>query len=484
MQSRRKQRYTRAEDALAKSLKRYKPEPTAQELQIRALEQVTALLSAHAKDAQERATKLRGVLADDHKETDPQAYAALQRERWMEEKRRSVVDIEAKAVREQIVSLSRFGGKSKTVKEEQRPQMTAEEARQQANLAKFFQLSPTRKPMSSRKKSSPSSYDRAPRRMTMNDAPPMLLRTSIVSTFTPYTQGHTRSVSLDAKPGNRSSTASSRYPNSAPLAVVAEDTNMEQPLITLVQAPSVQPPIPAQPRAHLSTPIAKPRHSSIPLPSDPSPGFATIFPRATPRLRADILAGMEDIEAELPGYALDLIGDLDYIPDHISLRPPDRASDRSRVPPSPPADTGSNESSSLKPHKSRPLQGWTHPPSFLRKSHASSPTKKLRSDPHGPLSNLFAISETSPTTAIPIPIPNPTYPSSADELMTSLPMPVPNGHNQDAATVSTTSSIPRTSTSTASSFEIIHASPQTPHANVQSLPSKPLRQRFTFIGRK
>jgi hypothetical protein len=45
-------------------------------------------------------------------------------------------------------------------------------------------------------------------------------------------------------------------------------------------------------------------------------------------------------------------------------------------------------------------------------------------------------------------------------------------------------SIPRTSTSTASSFEIVHTIPHIPHADAQTAPSKPVKQRFSFLGRK
>jgi hypothetical protein len=492
MQSRRGQRYTRSEEALAKSLKRCKPEPSAQELQIRALEQVTAILSARAKDAQERAAKLRGAMSDKHTETDPQTFATMQRERWMEEKRKSVVDSEAKVVREQIVSLSRFGGKIKTIKRaEAQSKMTSEETRRQANLAKFFELSPTRKPISSRKRSSPSSYDRAPRRVTMNDAPPMLLRTSIMSTFTPYTPGHARSISLDAKLGNRSSTASSRYQGNSSLAAVAEDadTGLERSIVTIPPAvqvsetqPSISIPSEAEPMptiTHVPAPISKsqpkPQPSVIPSSSSPSSGFVTIFAPATLRSKADILAGMADIEAELPGYAVDLIGDLDGIHDHISLRPTTTTS--------PPASNETTTPSRHKSPKPRSFQEWSHSPSILlRKSRSTSPTKiasRTPSLPHSPLSNLFSISETvSTTTAIPIPIPNPKPSSSTHDSMLSFPF--PHGRSEDVA-----ATIPRTSTSTTgSSFEIIHTSPHMPHPDVQSSPSKLLRQRFAFIGRK
>ncbi|KIM84986.1 hypothetical protein PILCRDRAFT_377797 [Piloderma croceum F 1598] len=546
MQSRRKQRYTRAEEALAKSLKQRKPSPTAQQLQIRALEQVTALLRLHAQEAQERATKLRGVLAQSRNggvggkgkgegtpPLDPEVIRAMQRERWMEEKRKGVVDCEAEAVREQIVSLSQFGGKSnnRVVLPSQGTTavgvvvMDEETKRRANNLAKFFELSPTRKPISSRKKSlssltsssssSSSSYDRAPRRVTMNDAPPMLLRTSIASSFTPYTQSnHARSISLDGgKVGNRSSTASStRYLGNASLAAVAEDTTGDTniPVSPIPPTPTLTHALPP------STPTTSSSLPTLPTPPPPKPNFphrtptlptgtagtATIY---TPILRskADILASMgKQVEdgVEVPRYALDLIGDLDYIPEGISVLCAGAGAGG--------GVGGGGEREREVVSRNRYFKaGLPNPRSLIRKSSpttptptstpTTTPTKKQRprpqSHPHPPnnplLSNLFSISESSQTTAIPIPIPIPL--ASHDSTM-SLPIPfirdgdgdgVRNRHSVSSAAATATGALRTSTSTTSSSFEIVHPIPHVPHAQNGS-PTKPARQRFSFLGRK
>lgn len=471
IESRRQQRYSRAEQALASSLKHCKPEPTPQELQIRALEQVTTLLGAHAKDAQERASKLREFLAD--RETDPQLYIAMQKERWMEEKRLSVMDSEAKAIREQLVSLGRFGSSRKRAGNEPKSALTDDERKRRTNLVKFFESSPTRKSISSRKPLS-TLYERSPRRVTMNDAPPMLLRSSIASTFTPYAQGHLRSLSLDSKPDNCPSTSSIsphslrqtfRYPNNAPLATVAEDTAVDQSASvpsTDSKPPSIADSQPSLTSSRCSTP-APSTTDVVPVQSQTltatpfEDGFATIYVPAVLRSKADILADM--VEIKLPAYALDLMEDFDDMHDRIPFQS-SALNPTSATPATlPPSGRSSihvptpHEPTTPSRHRSlRSFRGLSSPRSFLRRSSSPpppppSPSKKSL---HRPLSNLFSISESSTA-----------KPSSSSSSARSLPNPRSQHGNN--------TSIPL-------SFDNINSSlPQNSASG--------LRRHFAFLGR-
>lgn len=464
-ESRRQQRYSRAEQALVSSLKQCSPEPALQELQIRALEQVTALLSAHARDARDRSAKLRESLGA--KDTDPQIYIAMQKERWMEEKRQCVVDSEIKAVQDHLVSMNRFGRRSIARGDcgEIISKPMDKDARKRANLAKFFESSPTRTPISSRR----SSVDqRAPRRVTMNDAPPMRLRTSIASTFTPYDKGHLRSISLDAKLGNRASTSSLtsrsslKHPfGSTPLEIVAEVTGNSETSAVLPRS-SIDMGVPtlseSMSDSAISTrsPTPPPSNSMVPSPGD---GVAVIYTPAKLRSKAAILASMDDVQLQLPSYALDLMEDLDNLtirqPMPFQTATPSANADSSSVLATPTrrkaaASTTVQESpepsTPSRRRSIRSLGNLSRSRSLLRKprprpsSPPESPTKPSHSQNNRPLSNLFSISESSSSTTIPN--------RPARNSMLSLPF--PRGRNADLNNTST-ANIPTSSSQAHSS---------------------------------
>src|ERR1700733_11638218 len=89
-------RYSTVEEKLATSFEHCNTEPSPQELQIRALKQAMSMLSSHAQDSRERVERLRVVLAN--RKVEPEVYKNLQRERWMEEKRRMIVAQETKVL--------------------------------------------------------------------------------------------------------------------------------------------------------------------------------------------------------------------------------------------------------------------------------------------------------------------------------------------------------------------------------------------------
>ena len=421
VESRRRQRYLRAEQALVSSLKQCGPEPTVQELQIRALEQVTGILSAHAREARDRSAKLRELLGS--KDLDPQTYLAMQKERWMEEKRQIVVDSEIKAMQDHLVSINRFGRCSiaRGDRGESASKLVDNEARKRANLAKFFERSSTRTPISSMSRHSVSHNQRTPRRVTMTDAPPLRLRTSIASTFTPYNVGHLRSISLDAEPSNKVSTSSLTFRSSlnkpfgsTPLEVVAEVTSNSN--TSVLPRSSIDMGVPMLSESMSESAISTrsptpppPSNSIVPSPGD---GVAMIYTPVKLRSKADILAGMDDVQLQLPSYALELIEDLD----NLTFRQPlpfrtvapsvEAGSSLLATPTRRKATASILVQESLEPNTSSRRRTIISLGSLsrLRKSRPStpeSPAKPCHSQNNRPLSNLFSITESSSSSAVP-----------------------------------------------------------------------------------
>ncbi|KAF9500059.1 hypothetical protein BDN71DRAFT_1263174 [Pleurotus eryngii] len=127
----RQKRYTLAEQSLKNAFKHSESvQPASRELQIRALKQATEMLTSRARDAQERIETLRSRLSD--RQVDPSVFAALQQERWKEEKRQAIIQEEVMVLQKQLQSLATSATESATP--------TVEE-RRLANLARFLQTS-------------------------------------------------------------------------------------------------------------------------------------------------------------------------------------------------------------------------------------------------------------------------------------------------------------------------------------------------------
>lgn len=126
----RQKRYTLAEQSLKNAFKHSESvQPAARELQIRALKQATEMLTSRARDAQERIETLRSRLSD--RQVDPSVYAALQQERWKEEKRQAIIQEEVVVLQKQLQSLATSATSTTHTAEERRL----------ANLARFLQTS-------------------------------------------------------------------------------------------------------------------------------------------------------------------------------------------------------------------------------------------------------------------------------------------------------------------------------------------------------
>ncbi|KAL0945425.1 hypothetical protein HGRIS_000917 [Hohenbuehelia grisea] len=135
-----RRRYDLAERALAATIRSQPAEASPQELQIRTLKRATQLLSLHAEDARERAQVLRLRLAE--RTADPPTFTAMQRERWMEERREAAVTHDAALVKKHVNRLVSGNGVDDTVVSASE----ATESRRQTNLHNFLRTSQTHKP--------------------------------------------------------------------------------------------------------------------------------------------------------------------------------------------------------------------------------------------------------------------------------------------------------------------------------------------------
>lgn len=430
---RRLKRYSLAETKLAATLQKCAIEPSPQELQIRALEQATSVLSAHAKDSQETAERLRALLAD--RETDPETFEALQRDRWMQEKRQLAVDRESKVIHEYVLSLRRSSSEDESPSVAGLGPSEDCEAKRRANLIRFFGSSVTRVPIFVHKTAEAYPVDRAPRRMTMGDVTPMRSRTSsLISAFSQPIRGHSRSVSLDdirsqkhrhaslqARPHivthmresvGRTFGATLR----TPLDVVKEDPTSEAstPSSPTPTTNSSIFPITQEAMSNTNTQCStapftwdnEPSLKHVPVDGswffDNEDGHATIQPIPKPRSKAEITAGLEVV---LPDYALDLFTEFDYtqsLPSDFSTQlvsHPSRSDSEWDIV-SPSASNPISRRNTLSPSRfSRKAATLSHSPSASLTTNTPSRLRKTPSTSHiskkshRQLGSLFAIPE-------------------------------------------------------------------------------------------
>ncbi|KAF7977053.1 hypothetical protein HWV62_4830 [Athelia sp. TMB] len=503
--SRRQRRYALAEAALARSLAPHSETPPAPlELQIRALEQATALLALSAEEARSRVAQLKEVNRENE---EPKVWESLQKERWLVEKRKSIVEGEVEAVNEYLLSLKRFGGKSRKVatvapgsrrvakekvviKQDLPERLTEEQARKQANLMRFFEVSPTRAPMShpSRRKRTAFNPSTCERRVTISSSSPMRLRSSIVPTFSPYglpppaqKPGRPQSdVSSTLSPAPEVSAATK--PNTAKIA--------EQPTLPALQeiedSLPITPPLPLQTEEPSKlTSNHAPQHHDEPKPAapiSPGAGFARIYtPKpSVPRSKADILAGARQLDngpVEIPSYVLELMGDfgrdlgedvsLQDTP-HVALVSPKEGSAKAKSKNARPLSLGAL------PSRSR---------SLLRKPSLTAtrkPRVSMGAYHSRPLAGLFSIAEASTASFDRNERPAPVLSLSLTAERLNMGMGIET-EAQDVPEVQpfpSQDSLPRRSSG--SSFEMV-GYPST-DALVKT-PSK-LRRHLSFLGRK
>ncbi|KAF7977157.1 hypothetical protein HWV62_4579 [Athelia sp. TMB] len=502
--SRRQRRYALAEAALARSLAPHSETPPAPlELQIRALEQATALLALSAEEARSRVAQLKEVNRENE---EPKVWESLQKERWLVEKRKSIVEGEVEAVNEYLLSLKRFGGKSRKVatvapgsrrvakekvviKQDLPERLTEEQARKQANLMRFFEVSPTRAPMShpSRRKRTTFNPSTCERRVTISSSSPMRLRSSVVPTFSPYGSAlpaqksrHPQSdVSSTPSPAPEVSAATkptakiAQYPTLPTLEEIEGSLPMTPPLPLQTQEPST-----------LTSNHAPQRHDEPKpaAPISPGAGFARIYaPKpSVPRSKADILAGARQLDngpVEIPSYVLELMGDfgrdlgedvsLQDTP-HVALVSPKEGSAKAKSKNARPLSLGAL------PSRSR---------SLLRKPSLTAtrkPRVSMGAHHSRPLAGLFSIAEASTASFDRNERSAPVLSLSltAERLNMGMGIETEAQDVPEVQTFPSQDSLPRRSSS--SSFEMV-GYPST-DALVKT-PSK-LRRHLSFLGRK
>ncbi|OJA19529.1 hypothetical protein AZE42_06602 [Rhizopogon vesiculosus] len=384
---RRERRYSLAEQALSDALQRCTRERSSRELQILALEQMTAVLGARAKESRDRAAKLKISLAD--RTVDPDRYATLQSDRWVEERRQYVADQEFHQLSQHLASLKLKKGLPEQEGFDENPSATPldNEARCRANLVNFFERSPTRTSFHLHHKCRPLFVDCTfSRRITMSDVSPLRLRPS-AGTFQfttkralPMSDYGTPAVPV-RRPSKPRLTSGPSKPSSLFRSTVYSSS--AYPSASLTQSPtpssrllpcndhiddvtSARPSTP--PLSITSTSSNGASHvSRAPSQTPKAPsggGVATIYASTSPRSHTEILAELDKDSVRVPEYAVNLLEGFDTI--HHDLTLPERdLSSKPREeapavapPPSEESDTGPYSPFALPTYESGSV--WSH----------------------------------------------------------------------------------------------------------------------------
>ncbi|KAG6883741.1 hypothetical protein C0993_004118 [Termitomyces sp. T159_Od127] len=381
---RRMQRYSAAEAGLARQFEKCQSETSPMDLQIRALNEVTSILGAHARDARERSEKLRGLLAD--RDMDPVAYESLQRERWIQEHRQDAVIEEARAVQQQLTILSNGSTQSNVSDGNAR---TDQEERRRRNLIKFLDESNKRSSVRILQTNS-VLVERLQKRRTMDKVSPMFLRTTFAVSRTAFQP--LRPMSLDGwtRRSRRNSNPVVVAPIIVPphpLELVSEDgfdeiasapteTASSFPSIFTAKSCSSSPPSTA-----LTFPTSQTTPQDTKAEAEDENGTATILlDTHLSKERYD----PKDIDAPLPDYALDLFARFDYDIDIDFSSPPERH------------PSGVSNPRPNRPQKSTPLppSSYLQVPSFSTPKHSERKSPRLgRSSSYRQLGSFFLIPE-------------------------------------------------------------------------------------------
>lgn len=441
--SSRSTRYSTAEQALASALKGCEVERSPLELQACALQQAAVALSTRAKESRERAAKLKLSLTE--RDTEPNVYVALQQERWREEKRQCAADKEVEVLTQHLSRLTANRG-SDQHEDEDRGSTPAlnNEAKRSANLAHFFDHSPTRTSFHINLKCRLALDQPFPRRMTMGDVSPLRLRpSSVTPPLRRLTTKHARPPSMAGEAfnpvkrpcrprlGNSLSDISSLTKgteNSAKARSVSDRSVSSRSSRLTAEALSESVGSEGRVSTRPSTPplsVASASSSSSQGIHEETGGIATIISHVTSRTRSEILADLDKDVVHVPDYAVNLLGGFDLIHDEFSL--PDRelfTKPREMkpievAPPPEPADSPRpSEESDMGPYRPFALPQFTVEPSWshlsLNSPLPSTPRMHRPSlQPLTPDSSSFSRSST-PTT------PRPSHSSKGPRVRRSL----------------------------------------------------------------
>ena len=214
------------------------------------------------------------------------------------------------------------------------------EAKRSANLARFFDCSPTRTSFNLDLKCRLALDQSFPRRMTMSDVSPLRLRPfSVTPPLRRFTTKHARPPSMagDAfnpvkrpcrpRPGNSSS-------DLPPLTKGTENSSKSRSvsnrsvfprgfrLTTEALSDGSEGRVSTRPSTPPLSVSSMGSSSSQSTSEDTGGGMATIISHVTSRPRSEILANLDMDDIHVPEYAVNLLGGFDLIHDEITL--PDR----------------------------------------------------------------------------------------------------------------------------------------------------------------
>lgn len=285
MPHRKSSRYEAAHRALVDRSGSLPQETSPEDLKIRTLGRATAFLHAQIQETQAYTEQLRQCLAD--RDSQPGEYHNYQREKWRADRRLAALKVLTESA--QITQ--------PMIPPNLRDERTSLPARKLANLSSFFQRGSRKAPV----RFNCAVTGEALERRVLNQVSPLLLKPSIPPTWT-------QSLSV---------------PNSLP-PLYARRKQSEK----MINTTSTRQGLWTPPSASYSTTEGTftSDFSLKTLPDDDigttHEGIAVILsPTHGSTLRSDeeIIAEMGDIT--IPAYALNLLEDLDYIHDTISLRP-------------------------------------------------------------------------------------------------------------------------------------------------------------------
>lgn len=316
--SRRQLRYNRAQALLFASLQHSSAETSLVELQVRALERATALLSEQAKQAKEQAARLRRCLAD-RANVEPSEFEAMLRERWLVDKLEAEMTGKVRALEASLATLRE--GVPGAGGDIAGPPRTSLRQKAKTNLALFLERMGTQVPLASRLAPGQHVVVAAQRRKTMHRVRSLRLRQS-ACTFT---------IQLRMTRSPAPSPAGSLLENGAPLARSIRGSPSLPPRTTPPPStPSHGLATPSSPRSPRTPPKPPSRLAALPSPSiaPASPwqdGFADILLPSSPRSHADLIAQIEADDPGVPAYAVDLLDALVASELDVSLRAPTHA---------------------------------------------------------------------------------------------------------------------------------------------------------------
>ena len=294
MRLRRLVRYSRSEQALAKSFQHCGIQQQPEELHLEALKKSASILNALATDASDAVDRLRTVLAN--RSAEPTLYRSIQRQRWMEERRHDAFKQLSKTLRTDLARVSPSTNIGQTLA------LESSNSKSNTNLVTFLESSLRRIPIQSR------IHRRVPLPPKPRDEKPNEFH---ISTEIPRIHHENYIIPLVLKsPQRRRFT----LPYTSQLS---QDCSASTSSVENVSAPST-----ASDASNLET-MADDNETHITLPvdydQDHTDGTALIW-RDVPRSKEEILA---QLQVSIPDYVADLLADFESTsrPSPITLSP-------------------------------------------------------------------------------------------------------------------------------------------------------------------